>query len=151
MLSKRIGTLTYAAYAADGVQADTAKLPWPTYEEGMAHLLQARWIAKTVEKDGVLSPVALNDAEAILQSVQAGLGRGLLPCIVADQISGLGRIHIEEPVFPEREIWLLTHPDLRHLARIASVLAWIETSIRKLELASGYANEPEFRPISGPE
>ena len=102
----------------------------------MSTLPQVRWIAKAVEKGGILSPLAVNDAEAMLQGVQVGLGRGLLPCIVADQISSLRRIHLNELAFPEREIWLLTHPDLRHLARIAAVLAWIEASIRKLELAS---------------
>ncbi|MBO9136631.1 LysR family transcriptional regulator (plasmid) [Rhizobium sp. B230/85] len=132
VLSKRIGTLTYAAYVANDVDAGTEKLPWLTYEEGMAHLPQARWIAKAVEEDGIRSPLAVNDAEAMLQGVEAGLGRGLLPCMVADQISGLRRIHHDGPAFPEREIWLLTHPDLRHLARIAAVLAWVEASIRKV-------------------
>ncbi|MBZ5762084.1 hypothetical protein LAV84_23080 [Rhizobium sp. VS19-DR104.2] len=136
VLSKRIATLTYAAYVANDVDAGTEKLPWLTYEEGMADLPQARWIAKVAESGGILSPLAVNDAEAMLQGVQVGLGRGLLPCIVADQISSLRRIHLDELAFPEREIWLLTHPDLRHLTRIAAVLAWIEASIRKLELAS---------------
>ena len=144
VLSKRIGTLTYAAYVANDVDAGTEKLPWLTYEEGMAHLPQARWIAKAVEEDGIPSPLAVNDAEAMLQGVEAGLGRGLLPCMVADQISGLRRIHHDGPAFPEREIWLLTHPDLRHLARIAAVLAWVEASIRKLELVSMVAKEPGF-------
>ncbi len=31
---------------------------------------------------------------------------------------------------PEREIRLLTHPDLRHLGRIAATLAWIEASLQ---------------------
>jgi hypothetical protein len=31
---------------------------------------------------------------------------------------------------------LLTHPDLRHLARIAAVLTWIEATMRKAEHAS---------------
>ena len=134
VLSRRIGTLAYAVYVGSNVQADTEKLPWLTYEDGMAHLPQARWIAKAAEKNGGLSAVAVNDAEAVLQAVQAGLGRSLLPCIVADHVLGLRRVSVDEAEFPEREIWLLTHPDLRHLARIAAVLAWIETSIRNLEL-----------------
>jgi DNA-binding transcriptional LysR family regulator len=136
VLSRRIGTLTYAVYVGRHVRADAAKLPWLTYEDGMAHLPQARWIAKVAGKDGGYSAVAVNDAEAILQAVQAGLGRSLLPCIVADLISGLVRVSVDEAALPEREIWLLTHPDLRHLARIAAVLAWIETSIRKLQPGS---------------
>lgn len=141
VLSRRIGMLAYAVYVGSDVQADTARLPWVTYEDGMAHLPQARWIMKTAEKEGGLSAVAVNDAEAVLQAVRAGLGRSLLPCIVADQVSGLVRASIDIGAFPEREIWLLTHPDLHHLARIAAVLAWIEMSIRKLEPASLPASE----------
>ncbi|ESY85784.1 hypothetical protein X739_14750 [Mesorhizobium sp. LNHC220B00] len=33
---------------------------------------------------------------------------------------------------PEREIWLTIHPDLRHLARNATVIDWIERTITKL-------------------
>ncbi|MEI1248067.1 LysR family transcriptional regulator [Rhizobium aouanii] len=135
VLSKRIGKLRYAAYVANDIQFDTATLPWLTYDDGMAHLPQAQWIAKAVERDGNLSSLAFNDAEAILHGVQVGLGRSLLPCIVADQISGLRRSNVAGAAFPEREIWLLTHPDLRHLVRVDVVLTWIEASIRKLELA----------------
>ncbi len=83
-----------------GIQGDPTKLPWLTYEEGMTHLPQARWIAKAAEKDGGLSAVAVNDAEATLQAVLAGLGRSLLPCIVADQVSGLVRSASIKPHFP---------------------------------------------------
>lgn len=136
VLAKRIGTLGYAVYAANDVQADTATLPWVTYEDGMAHLPQARWMAKSMEKSSAPSAIALNDAEAILQAVQAGLGRSLLPCMVADGVAGVRRVGADQAPFPEREIWLLTHPDLRQLARIAVVLAWIEASIRTAERTS---------------
>jgi DNA-binding transcriptional LysR family regulator len=129
VLARRIGKLAYAAYAATHIQTDPMKLPWLTYEDGMAHLPQARWIARAAQRDSGFSALTVNDAEAILQAVQAGLGRSLLPCIVADHVPGLSRIAADEISFPEREIWMLTHPDLRHLARIATVLTWIEISI----------------------
>jgi DNA-binding transcriptional LysR family regulator len=133
VLARRIGMLAYAVYAATDLRSDPQNLPWVTYEEGMAHLPQARWIAKTEPKEGGFSAVAVNDAEAILQAVQAGLGRSLLPCVVADRIPSLTRLPVDDVPLIEREIWLLTHPDLRHLARIAAVLAWIEVSIGRLE------------------
>jgi DNA-binding transcriptional LysR family regulator len=133
VLARRIGMLAYAVYAATDLRSDPKNLPWVTYEDGMAHLPQARWIAKAATKEGGFSAVAVNDAEAILQAVQAGLGRSLLPCVVADRIPALTRLPVENVPLIEREIWLLTHPDLRHLARIAAVLAWIEVSIARLE------------------
>ncbi|MDQ0394634.1 LysR family transcriptional regulator [Labrys monachus] len=129
VLARRAGMLEYAAYAASHIEAEPTSLPWLTYEDGMAHLPQAFWIARAAQRSGGVSALAVNDAEALLQGVQAGLGRSLLPCIVADHVPGLARIPADEVAFPAREIWVLTHPDLRHLARIAAVLAWIETSI----------------------
>jgi DNA-binding transcriptional LysR family regulator len=137
IIARRIGTLGYAAYAASHLLApdlprQVTDLPWLTYEDGMTSLPQARWIAGVARKDGY-APLVVNDAEPLLQAILAGLGRSLLPCIVADQIAGLARVPEDEQPFPTRELWLLTHPDLRHLARIAAVAAWIEATIQRLD------------------
>lgn len=129
--ARRIGTLAYAAYVSAALQNKADDLPWLSYEDGMAHLPPARWLAKAAQKDGSLASVAVNDAETILQAVLAGLGRSLLPCLVADQVPGIVRVPVTGLHPPDREIWLLTHPDLRPLARIATVLAWIDASIGK--------------------
>lgn len=136
VIARRIGMLAYAAYASTGFTAPD--LPWLTYEDGMAHLPQAGWIAGVARKNGY-APVFVNDAEALLQAVLAGLGRSLLPCIVADPMAGLISVPAGGHAFPARELWLLTHPDLRHLARIAAVIAWIEATIARLEALSATA------------
>lgn len=136
VIARRIGMLAYAAYASTGITAPD--LPWLTYEDGMAHLPQAGWIAGVARKNGY-APVFVNDAEALLQAVLAGLGRSLLPCIVADPMAGLISVPAGGHAFPARELWLLTHPDLRHLARIAAVIAWIEATIARLEALSATA------------
>lgn len=136
VLARRIGTLTYAAYASTAKAVDHTKLPWLSYEDGMAHLPKAGWIAEAVRKGAGTAAIAMNDAEAILQAVKAGLGRSLLPCIVADQMRDLVRLPNGDSMPPEREMWLLTHPDLRHLTRIAVVLDWMERMIERLVAAS---------------
>ncbi|QKD02588.1 LysR family transcriptional regulator [Mesorhizobium loti] len=137
IIARRIGTLAYAAYAASHLSApdlprQITDLPWLTYEDGMASLPQPRWIAGVARKEGY-AQLVVNDAEPLLQAILAGLGRSLLPCIVADRIAGLARMPEDAHPFPARELWLLTHPDLRHLARIAAVTAWIEATIQRLE------------------
>lgn len=102
----------------------------------MVHLPQASWIAEAARKGTGTAAIAMNDAEAILQGVKAGLGRSLLPCIVADQMPDLARLPNDDTAPPEREIWLLTHPDLRHLTRITVVLDWMEKVIERLVAAS---------------
>lgn len=129
VLARRVGQLAYAAYAPADCSADAAAaLPWVSYEEGMAGLPHARWMATAAARGGRLAPVALNDAEAVIQAVRVGLGRSLLPCVAGDADAGLRRIAPPKgvPPLPVRELWLLTHPDVRPLARVAAVTAWIE-------------------------
>ena len=58
-------------------------------------------------------------------AVRAGVGRSLLPCRIAEGIPELSRLSGAKPVL-SREMWLIVHPDLRHLARVRAVIAWIE-------------------------
>src|SRR6202041_812502 len=127
--ARRIGLLRYAVYACASPKGDPQELPWVTYEGGMAHIAQAKWIANAAARGASFAAVAVNDAEPLLQSVQAGLGRSLLPCIVADRISGIVRVKVDGGSLLEREIWTLTHPDVRHFARVSAVLDWIEATL----------------------
>jgi DNA-binding transcriptional LysR family regulator len=123
--ARRVGTVRYDVYAPVSCPArDAARLPWITYDDTMAHLPQARWIAAAADRHG--EPIAaarVNDAEALLQGVAAGIGRSLLPRIVADRDRRVRRLG-QAPVL-SRELWLLTHAELRSLGRIEAVVEWI--------------------------
>jgi DNA-binding transcriptional LysR family regulator len=121
-LARRVGQLDYAVYALHRGAAED--LPWITYEDGVSHLPQARWIAAEAAAPEP-APLLVNDAEALLQAVRAGLGKSLLPCGIADREPGLKR-HGDGRVVLSREIWLLVHRDLRPQARIAAVIRWLE-------------------------
>jgi DNA-binding transcriptional LysR family regulator len=123
-LARRVGRLDYAVFAPR--RRTAAGLPWIPYEEGLSDLPQARWIANAAA-DGSIASAQVNDAEAILQGVRAGLGKSLLPCFLAGRVAGIRQVG--GPTL-SREIWLLVHPELRHQARIAVVLAWLEQAIR---------------------
>jgi len=120
-LTKRIGRLDYAAYGPRGCNAD--RLPWIGYEEGLRHLPQARWIAAAAEGRHP-APLSVNDAEAIVQAIYSGLGKSVLPCCVADRDKRLERLGPKAIL--SREVWLLTHRELRHEGRIDAVIAWLQ-------------------------
>jgi DNA-binding transcriptional LysR family regulator len=129
VMARRVGTMRYDVYASASCSARDAKmLPWVTYDEAMAHLPQARWIAATaVRSHHRIAAVRVNDAEALLEAVIAGLGRSLLPCVVADGDSRLRRIGGKRRgSVLSRELWLLTHSELRRLGRIEAAAKWIE-------------------------
>jgi DNA-binding transcriptional LysR family regulator len=116
-LVRRIGRLDYAVY---GPRRRAGDLAWITYEEGSSHLPQARFIAA---QDEEIAPLAVNDAEGLVEAVRAGIGKSLVPCFVGDRTPGLRRLG--RGVAFSRDIWLLVHRDLRTQARIAAVVDWI--------------------------
>lgn len=131
ILSRKLGVLSYAAYApANHPPGDDAGLPWVTYEGMRASQPPARWLVMAAQSDG-RAGVAVNDAEAILQAVRSGLGRSILPSVIGDQDIGLRRtvVRSDLPELPSREVWLLTHPELRVLSRIGAVSDWLAATI----------------------
>jgi DNA-binding transcriptional LysR family regulator len=66
-----------------------------------------------------------------MHAVRAGLGKSLLPCIVADADPQLRRIAgVSSDELHCREVWVLTHPDQRSLARVSTVIDWLESIFR---------------------
>ncbi|NIA69134.1 LysR family transcriptional regulator [Pelagibius litoralis] len=126
--ARRVEGLRYAPYAAASHdKMGAASLPWVTYEETMAHLPQARWMAAMVRKDsGQAAPLKVNDTEAAFEAVAAGYGQSLLPCLVADRDPRLRRTKpSKSPDYPVRELWLLVHSELRNLDRIQAITKWV--------------------------
>jgi len=130
VVARRLGQLDYAVFGPSGQIA--RGLPWITYERGMAALPQAAWIARAVKQGQAdRSNLTVNDAEAVLQAIAAGLGKSLLPCAIGERVKGLSRLGGRRPVL-SREIWLLVHPELRHLGRIRAVTDWLEGVVHGL-------------------
>ncbi|MDL2408363.1 LysR family transcriptional regulator [Rhizobium calliandrae] len=134
VVTRRLATLDYAVYVAAGQAKQAEGLPWIVYEEAMLHLPHAGWIAAQAEKSGRFSPLVVNDAESLLQAATAGLGRALLPKILAEKADGLCRVDSGDRNPPVREIWLLVHAELRQLVRIRAVSDWLDTVFRRQHL-----------------
>lgn len=60
---------------------------------------------------------------------RAGMGLIMVPCIAADGVSGLVRATDRDPV-PSRDIWILTHEDLRRTARVRAFMEFAEMVLR---------------------
>lgn len=67
----------------------------------------------------------LEDTHLRAAALAAGLGVGLLPCLLGDARSGLVRAGGMEPV-RQGEVWLFTRPDSRGLVRIQIVSAFLQ-------------------------
>lgn len=126
VIARRIGSLPFSVFAAKTQsQAQDNELPWITYDDSMAHLPQAKWLAKTLKQQGG-QPAGLrvHDVETALEAVIAGVGKSLLPTQIADRIPALRQLDAGLTDV-SREVWLLSHRNQHSLRRIAEVTKWI--------------------------
>ncbi len=72
---------------------------------------------------------AFNHAELQHHAARAGLGLSYLPIIIGDADPALVRLPAMEPK-PARDIWVLSHADLRHTERLRAFRLWLGDVIR---------------------
>lgn len=96
----------------------------------MASLPHVAWVTQAIRREPANRPrLLVNDADVVLHALSAGLGKSLLPRVIGERTAGLTQIG--GPVL-SRELWLIVHPDLRHLTRIKVVTDWIVATVAKL-------------------
>ena len=103
---------TFARYAA---------CKWVGYDESLAALPSARWLAGRRSKP---PEVRCTQATNIVDGVRGGLGLALIPCCIAATARGLERVS-ETFELEETEVWMLIHEDLRQLPAVRRTADWI--------------------------
>lgn len=73
----------------------------------------------------------LNTVLGLAEAVEAGIGIGFLPCFIADRRPGLSRLAPPQQDLAA-DLWLLTHPELRHSPRVRLFLDYLAVEIGKL-------------------
>jgi DNA-binding transcriptional LysR family regulator len=123
-LARRIAALHYGVYARRGVEGET--LPWIGFDETLADLPEARWLARR-EDEPVLARAA--DLQTMYQAIRTGICRGLVPMAVAKRDDSLIALPMKDPP-PSRELWLLVERQVRQIRRVSLTLGWVEAVIR---------------------
>lgn len=134
LVGRRVADVATAFYGAAEHMAlppdlsDPGAQLWVGPDESLAHLGFARWLGANVPPDRVA--FRSNTLLGLLAGTRAGLGLAALPCFLADRDAKLRRIG---PVIPEMTtgLWLLTHPDLRRVARIRAFLDFMAGEITR--------------------
>jgi DNA-binding transcriptional LysR family regulator len=126
LVGRKLGSVRTAPYASTAYLGGRAPGgAWPAYEwaahewvapdDSLAHLRQARWLREHVPADKVAASV--DSLLGMVTAVEAGLGAGMLLCLLADARPGLVRLADPDPAL-DTDVWILTHPDLRRVQRI---------------------------------
>ncbi|PVA11527.1 LysR family transcriptional regulator [Pelagivirga sediminicola] len=129
LVGRRVGQLQFAIYgAADYCAAhpgaDLTQHDWIGFDS--AHAPLTRQLDKLLP--GMRPAVRSNSVACAVRLAKAGIGLAVLPCAVADLEPGLTRV-AELPEAFGLDLWLLTHEDLRHTARIRAVLDFLTPAL----------------------
>lgn len=127
VVGRRLVSLGFAGYAAVGTTPDVARgSAWIGFDSSLAHIAPAQWLARL--PDGPPA-VRVNSLLGAYQLARAGLGCALIPNYLGDDDPRLFRA---AGPFPEMEsaIWLLTHPDLRRVARVKVFMDFVAAAVQ---------------------
>lgn len=131
LVGRRAGTIAQAVYALapaqrNGWGPDTAE--WIGPDETLWYRQLEDWMRRQGHDEHCSYRV---DSLACMHAaVRAGSGLAVLPCYLGDADPAL--VRIGEPVQELAiDLWLLTHPDLRDVARIRAFTAFVGDAIRE--------------------
>ena len=130
---RRLATVATAPYASAAYLKRTGRKPlreqdWLGFEDSLGHLRSARWMSANLADQRIV--FRADSLLALRSAAVAGFGVAALPCYLADPAPGLRRVAAPLPDM-EGSLWLLTHPDLRKVARIRSVLDFMATALSR--------------------
>lgn len=134
LIGKRLFAYVETIYATPdyltAIQSGQDEARWICWDQGEAFLQHIR---RTPWPDAPLWG-AFVDPELQQEAVRAGLGLASLPCFMGDDDPLLVRAVKTAPT-KARDVWLLTHADLKRTARIRTVMDFAQTVLRDNQMA----------------
>lgn len=132
LVGRHIGPIRMALYASDSAadaysKTNWEELPWVTPDDALPSHPSVLWRRQRYPR--ALPACRVDSILSVGELVATGLGVGVLPTFLAADWPGLRQI---SPVLDECEtqLWLLTHPESRHLQRISTVFAHLAQRLK---------------------
>jgi DNA-binding transcriptional LysR family regulator len=135
LVGRRLAGIGWAIYAPASLadekrNADlaTRNYDWVGFGDNLASIKPAKWLKQHVDPQRIVYKV--NTVLGLAEAVSAGIGVALLPCFIAAITPGIDRLSPPDSEL-ESGLWLLTHPDLRHTARVRAFMDFAAAEIAK--------------------
>ena len=132
LIGRHLGPIRFVACGAKSLSPAQRRKAldqhdWIAPDEAMPEHPSVRWRRKQLPK---LAPRHLVDGiVSVVDAIKAGLGVGVVPLFMLDSEPQL--VALSKPLEGcESQLWLLAHPESRHLRRIAAVYQHFAQSIR---------------------
>lgn len=126
-LIRKLADSGFAVYGSAS-QCGEAANDWVAYLDDLAHTPEMQAL-ESLRGDGRIR-LRSGNIRGLMRAVAGGIGRGILPCFLADPEPGVRRLSGPQPLL-SREIWLLLHPDARQQARVAATADWLAECFAK--------------------
>lgn len=133
LVGKHIGPIRVALYAAKRqgarklVDVEAGKADWIAPDDALPEHPSVIWRKRHYPK--IIPRYRVNSILSVLELVALGLGVGIAPLFLAEGRSDV--VQLTEPLDEcETELWLLTHPESRHLRRVATVYSHLASVMR---------------------
>jgi len=132
-LGKKLCQFRFGVYASPSFikamdERPIQEQPWCFIEGVHEWLVPLIW-KKITDADQVTA-FSSTSVFGVLNCAAEGMGLTFMPCYLADTDSRLVRVtELLEPL--TLELWILTHPDLRHTARVKALMAFLVDALSK--------------------
>jgi DNA-binding transcriptional LysR family regulator len=132
LVGRKVGPIRVAVYAArkggprtfDDVE--DGRVDWIAPDDALPEHPSVIWRKRRVPK--AQPRYRVGSIQSVLELVALGLGVGIVPLFLAEGRKDLRRL--TEPLAEaETELWLLTHPEARHLRRVSAVYTHLATAL----------------------
>jgi DNA-binding transcriptional LysR family regulator len=130
LIGRKVATLAQAIYGHRDLFSaglDIHGAPWVGPDERMAYTVLERWM--TAEQLNPQCRFRVDTVLGMLAAVRAGAGLAAIPCYLADDDPRLIRIGATIDALAT-DLWLLTHRDLRHTARVRAFLDFVAAALK---------------------
>ncbi len=134
LIGRRLCALRWAIYCSQPMMAKfdgriIEDAPWVGFGDNFGAGAARRWIEKAIPAKRIVCRI--NAVVGMAEAIESGVGAGLLPRYIGDQRAGLLRL---DDAMPDLDVglWILTHPDLRHSARVRAFMDFTANEIVKI-------------------
>lgn len=124
LIARRMGAVGFGLYASQAYLAKTKPKDYGFigYDEALGQISQQLWLEEQLQGRSIVS--LCSDMTTMYHIASAGMGIAVLPHFTGTTDANLRRVPTATPA-PDRDIWLLVHPDLRRAPRIRTVMDYL--------------------------
>lgn len=125
LVGRRLGRIRQAVYGSESLgigeldRPEWVTLPWIGPSASMSYPQLHIWMRRLGCEGSCIC--RMDSVLGMHAAVRAGIGVAILPCYIAEPDAELRRLGTEVEELAT-DLWMLTHPDLRHTARVRAVL-----------------------------